>query len=124
MLNIQELLLVTEATLISNRAGGYDGCPKISTQEETKAWKKLLMLFIQRDHFILSILVLGRVGYPSLLKHRKLDYLAPSPIYENEKHQNRQKKPDYHYVKLLNKKFMILFIMIILLLLKCYCCGI
>ena len=46
-------LLVTEATLISNRAGGYDGCPKISTQEETKAWKKLLMLFIQRDHFYL-----------------------------------------------------------------------
>ena len=76
------------------------------------------MLFIQRDHFILSILVLGRVGYPSLLKHRKLDYLAPSPIYENENIKNRQKKPDYHYVKLLNKKFMILFIMIILLLLK------
>ena len=66
----------------------------------------------------MSILVLGRVGYPSLLKHRKLDYLAPSPIYENEKHQKQAEKPDYHYVKLLNKKFMILFIMIILLLLK------
>ena len=50
------------------------------------------MLFIQRDHFILSILVLGRVGYPSLLKHRKLDYLAPSPIYENEKHQKQAEK--------------------------------
>ena len=86
-------LLVTEATLISNRAGGYDGCPKISTQEETKAWKKVVDAVHSKGSFLsCQFWFLGRVGYPSLLKHRKLDYLAPSPIYENEKHQKQAEK--------------------------------
>ena len=32
-------LLVTEATLISNRAGGYDGCPKFPLKKKLKLGK-------------------------------------------------------------------------------------
>jgi NADPH2 dehydrogenase len=78
-------LLVTEATLVSDRAGGYDGCPKISTKQETKAWKKVVDAVHSKGSFLsCQFWFLGRVGIPSLLKLRGLDYIAPSPIYESE----------------------------------------
>ncbi|KAG7665599.1 uncharacterized protein J8A68_000805 [[Candida] subhashii] len=78
-------LLVTEATLISDRAGGYDGCPKISTAEEVRGWKKIVDSVHERGSLLsCQLWFLGRVGFPHILKSRGLDLLAPSAIYEDD----------------------------------------
>lgn len=86
-------LLVSEATLISDRAGGYDGCPKISTKQETKAWKKVTDAVHAKGSFIsCQFWFLGRVGFPGILKLRGLDYIAPSVIYDDEIHKKQAEK--------------------------------
>ncbi|EGW30367.1 uncharacterized protein SPAPADRAFT_63219 [Spathaspora passalidarum NRRL Y-27907] len=78
-------LLITEATLVSDRAGGYEGVPKISTKEEVDGWKKITDKVHERGSFIsCQFWFLGRVADPKVLKERGLDMIAPSAIYPSE----------------------------------------
>ncbi|EMG50353.1 hypothetical protein G210_4605 [Candida maltosa Xu316] len=88
-------LLVTEATLVSPRSGGYEGCPKISTEEEVKSWKKVVdAVHAQKSFISCQFWFLGRVAIPKILKSRGLDYIAPSPIYDDDFHKKAAVKYD------------------------------
>ena len=82
-------LLVTEATYVSPQGGGYDGVPGIYTDEQTKAWKKVVDGVHAKKSFIsLQAWFLGRVADPRVLKKEGQKYVSVSPIYPDE----RQKK--------------------------------
>ncbi|RLV96702.1 putative NADPH dehydrogenase [Spathaspora sp. JA1] len=86
-------LLITEATLVSERSGGYEGVPKISTREEVDGWKKIINKVHERGSLIsCQFWFLGRVADPKVLKARGLDMLAPSPVHESPESQARAEK--------------------------------
>ncbi|CAI5760672.1 unnamed protein product [Candida verbasci] len=88
-------LLVTEATFVSDRLSGYDGAPKISTPEETQAWKKIINAVHSQHSFIsCQFWALGRVAIAKNLKQKGLDYIAPSAIYESDYTKNGAIKYD------------------------------
>ncbi|KAG1732872.1 uncharacterized protein EDB91DRAFT_658608 [Suillus paluster] len=61
-------LLVSEATLISQAAGGMDFVPGIYTQEQVEGWKKVTDAVHENGSFIFCQLwALGRVAFPDVL---------------------------------------------------------
>ncbi|KAI5963059.1 uncharacterized protein KGF55_002851 [Candida pseudojiufengensis] len=88
-------LLVTEATYVSRAAGGYDDVPAISTEEETKAWKKIVDAVHAKKSFIsLQAWFLGRVADPRVLKKEGQKYVAPSAIYPDSKSEHLSAKAE------------------------------
>ncbi|KAI5956836.1 hypothetical protein KGF54_000454 [Candida jiufengensis] len=86
-------LLVTEATFVSRGAGGYDGIPAIATEEETKAWKKIVDAVHAKKSFIsLQAWFLGRVADARILKKEGQKYVAPSVIYPDGRTKHLSEK--------------------------------
>ncbi|KAF8147835.1 hypothetical protein B0H34DRAFT_758987 [Crassisporium funariophilum] len=74
-------LLITEATFIAARAGGYDNVPGIWNKDQIKAWRQITDSVHANGSFIyLQLWALGRAAYPAVLEAEGLPYVAPSPI--------------------------------------------
>ncbi|KAJ7183003.1 hypothetical protein C8R43DRAFT_1101213 [Mycena crocata] len=76
-------LLITEATFIAPRAGGYDNVPGIWSEEQIVAWKEITDAVHAKGSFIyLQLWALGRAARPSDLKDEdpSLPYVSASDI--------------------------------------------
>ncbi|SJL17669.1 related to NADPH2 dehydrogenase chain OYE2 [Armillaria ostoyae] len=76
-------LLITEATLITQKAGVFRNIPGIWTQEQIDAWKEITDAVHAKGSFIFCQLWgQGRAAYASDLKHEdaSLEFVAPSAI--------------------------------------------
>ncbi|KAI0075622.1 NADH:flavin oxidoreductase/NADH oxidase [Panus rudis PR-1116 ss-1] len=74
-------LLITEATFIAARAGGYDNVPAIETPEQVAAWKKVTDAVHEQKSFIFNQLwALGRAAIAANLKRDGFPYIAASDI--------------------------------------------
>ncbi|CEL54788.1 Festuclavine dehydrogenase subunit FgaOx3 OS=Neosartorya fumigata (strain ATCC MYA-4609 / Af293 / CBS 101355 / FGSC A1100) GN=fgaOx3 PE=3 SV=1 [Rhizoctonia solani AG-1 IB] len=74
-------LLVTEGTLISPEAGGYDRVPGIWSDEQIAAWKKVTDAVHERHSYIyLQLWALGRAADPNVLVREGLPFVSASPI--------------------------------------------
>ncbi len=78
-------LLITEATFISAKAGGYPNVPGIWSQEQIKAWKEVVDNVHQAGSFIyLQLWALGRTANPQVKeKEGTGDLVSSSAIPEN-----------------------------------------
>ncbi|EPY53074.1 NADH:flavin oxidoreductase/NADH oxidase [Schizosaccharomyces cryophilus OY26] len=78
-------LLISEATLISLRAGLYPNIPGIWNDKHVQGWKKITDAVHARGSYMACQLwSAGRVGSPELLKKHGLDLISPSALYESE----------------------------------------
>jgi len=74
-------LLITEATFIDARAGGYDNVPGIWNNEQIAAWKQVTDAVHAKGSFIyLQLWALGRTANAAVLESEGLPYVAPSAI--------------------------------------------
>ncbi|TFK37193.1 hypothetical protein BDQ12DRAFT_699175 [Crucibulum laeve] len=74
-------LLITEATFIAARAGGYDNVPGIWSDEQIEAWKEIVAGVHEAGSFIyLQLWAQGRGALEPTLVEDGLPYVAPSPI--------------------------------------------
>ncbi|KAG1793763.1 uncharacterized protein BJ212DRAFT_1414587 [Suillus subaureus] len=75
-------LLVTEATFISQKAGGYDNVPGIYTDAHVEEWKKVTEAVHEKGSFIfLQLWALGRAAETAVLaKENNSPYVSASPI--------------------------------------------
>ncbi|KAG2743968.1 NADH:flavin oxidoreductase/NADH oxidase [Suillus brevipes Sb2] len=75
-------LLVTEATFISQKAGGYDNVPGIYTDVHVEGWKKVTEAVHEKGSFIfLQLWALGRAAQTEVLaKENNSPYVSASPI--------------------------------------------
>ncbi|KAI0076949.1 FMN-linked oxidoreductase [Panus rudis PR-1116 ss-1] len=75
------ILLISEATFISARAGGFDNVPALETAEQLAGWKKVTQAVHQNKSFIFAQLwALGREADPSVLARDGFPHIAPSDI--------------------------------------------
>jgi NADPH2 dehydrogenase len=75
-------LLISEATFISQAAGGRDFVPGIYTQEHVEGWKKVTDAVHEKGSFIFCQLwALGRAAVPDVLaKENNSPHVSASPI--------------------------------------------
>ncbi|KAG0697557.1 hypothetical protein DFH29DRAFT_878615 [Suillus ampliporus] len=80
--SIPGTLLVTEATYISQAAGGMNFVPGIYTQEQVEGWKKVTDAVHEKGSFIFCQLwALGRAAFPeNLAKENNSPFVSASPI--------------------------------------------
>ncbi|OJA14292.1 hypothetical protein AZE42_10488 [Rhizopogon vesiculosus] len=75
-------LLITEATFISQNAGGSDNVPGIYSDAHVEGWKKITDAVHEKGSFIyLQLWALGRSAKPAVLaKENNSPYVSASPI--------------------------------------------
>ncbi|TFK37222.1 NADH:flavin oxidoreductase/NADH oxidase [Crucibulum laeve] len=74
-------LLITEATFIAARAGGYDNVPGIWSDEQIEAWKEVVDgVHAAGSYIYLQLWAHGRAAQEPILTEDGLSYVAPSPI--------------------------------------------
>ncbi|CAL1711075.1 unnamed protein product [Somion occarium] len=74
-------LLISEATFIHRRAGGFTNVPALETEEQLAAWKKVTDAVHEKKSYIFSQLwALGRAAEPDVLESEGLPYVAASDI--------------------------------------------
>lgn len=74
-------LLVTEATVISPRHGGYPNVPGIYTDEQITAWKEVTKAVHEKGSYIyLQLWALGRAANPSFLQQHGMNLVSSSDI--------------------------------------------
>ena len=77
-------LIITEATFISPRGGGYPNVPGIWNKEQIAAWKKVTDAVHAKGSFIfLQLWALGRTASPAIVKSETGDenaFMAPSAL--------------------------------------------
>lgn len=74
-------LIITEATPISARAGGYNNVPGIYTDAQIKAWKGVVDAVHAKGGVIyMQLWALGRAADPSVLKKDGYDFCSSSDI--------------------------------------------
>jgi NADPH2 dehydrogenase len=77
--------LITEATFISPRAGGYPNVPGIYNQEQIKAWKEITdVVHAKKSSIWVQLWALGRVANPDILKADGYKLLSSSATPEAE----------------------------------------
>ncbi|KAJ5551487.1 Aldolase-type TIM barrel [Penicillium sp. DV-2018c] len=68
-------LLITEATLITARAGGYPNVPGIYTDAQITAWKEITdAVHAKGSHIYMQLWALGRVANPDVLASKDSSY--------------------------------------------------
>ncbi|CCH45100.1 NADPH dehydrogenase 3 [Wickerhamomyces ciferrii] len=78
-------LLTTEATFISEEAGGYPNVPGLWSDTQTKAWKKIVdSVHSKGALFNAQLWNLGRQADPEYLSTQKLPYISASDIYMDD----------------------------------------
>ncbi|KAF7798995.1 hypothetical protein EIP86_010224 [Pleurotus ostreatoroseus] len=76
-------LLITEATFVSQRAGGWPNIPGIWNEDQVKAWQKVVdAVHAKGSYIFLQLWALGRTADPDTLKAEdpNMPYVAPSAI--------------------------------------------
>jgi NADPH2 dehydrogenase len=75
-------LLISEATYISQAAGGMDFVPGIYTQDHVEGWRKVTDAVHEKGSFIFCQLwALGRAAFPDvLLKENNSPFVSASPV--------------------------------------------
>ena len=74
-------LIVTEATIVSPRAGGYPNVPGIYTEEQIAAWRGVVDAVHAKGSYIyLQLWALGRVAMPDVLKQDGCDMVSSSAV--------------------------------------------
>ncbi|KAL5366593.1 hypothetical protein BJX96DRAFT_182847 [Aspergillus floccosus] len=74
-------LLITEATIISPRHGGYRNVPGIYTDEQIAAWKEVTQAVHDKGSYIyLQLWALGRAANPSFLDQQGLSLVSSSDV--------------------------------------------
>ncbi|KAJ6021786.1 Aldolase-type TIM barrel [Penicillium herquei] len=77
-------LLITEATLISPRAGGYNNVPGIWNDAQIAGWKEVTDAVHAKGSYIyMQLWNLGRVAVPDVLKADGFDLVSSSATPEN-----------------------------------------
>ncbi|KIW80307.1 hypothetical protein Z517_06922 [Fonsecaea pedrosoi CBS 271.37] len=73
-------LLISEATIISQRAGGYDNVPGIYTPEQIAAWKRVTdAVHAKGSHIYLQLWALGRTADPKSAAAQGIELVSSSP---------------------------------------------
>lgn len=81
-------LLITEATLISPRAGGYNNVPGIWNEAQITGWKEVTDAVHAKGSYIyMQLWALGRVAMPDVLKAQNLDVVSSSDIPTDQNSQ-------------------------------------
>jgi NADPH2 dehydrogenase len=80
--SVQGTLLVSEATIISQAAGGMDFLPGIYTQQQVEGWKRVTDAVHEKGSFIFcQLCALGRLAFPDVLfKEDNSPLVSASPI--------------------------------------------
>ncbi|KAJ7656308.1 hypothetical protein DFH06DRAFT_1091202 [Mycena polygramma] len=74
-------LLISEATFIAPRAGGYNNIPGIWSEEQIAAWKKVTdAVHAKGSYIILQMWALGRAAEASTLEAEGLPYVSASDV--------------------------------------------
>ncbi|CAL1694337.1 unnamed protein product [Somion occarium] len=74
-------LLISEATLIHPRAGGFSNVAALETEEQLAAWKKVTYAVHEKKSYIFSQLwAPGRAANPDILESEGFPYVAASDI--------------------------------------------
>ncbi|KAK7685000.1 hypothetical protein QCA50_011835 [Cerrena zonata] len=74
-------LLITEATFIAGKAGGYAHVPGVWSKEQNDAWKKVTDAVHEKGSFLYAQLwSLGRAAAPEVLQQEGFDYTGASDI--------------------------------------------
>ncbi|KAA1472761.1 FMN-linked oxidoreductase [Dentipellis sp. KUC8613] len=74
-------MLITEATIIHPKAGGFSHAPAIYSDEQIAAWKKIVDAVHAKGSFIvLQLWALGRAAYPAVLEAEGNPYVSASPV--------------------------------------------
>ncbi|KAK0227617.1 FMN-linked oxidoreductase [Armillaria fumosa] len=74
-------LLITEATLIAEQAGGFDHVPGIWNQDQIDAWKEITNSVHAKGSYIYCQLwALGRAANPKVLASKGFSYVSASDI--------------------------------------------
>lgn len=77
-------LLITEATVVSPRAGGYENVPGLWNDSQVAGWKEVTDAVHANGSFIFAQLwALGRVAKPAKLAKENFDVISASDIPEN-----------------------------------------
>ncbi|KAF4832287.1 Chanoclavine-I aldehyde reductase fgaOx3 [Colletotrichum tropicale] len=77
--SVSGTLLVTEATFISEEAGGYLNVPGIWNQEQIDAWEKVTKAVHKKGSFIfLQLWALGRVAVPEVARAKGFEIISSS----------------------------------------------
>lgn len=72
-------LLISEATIISQEAGGYPNVPGIWNREQVDAWKRVTNAVHEKGSFIfLQLWALGRVAMPDIARAEGFDIISSS----------------------------------------------
>lgn len=78
-------LLITEATYITQKHGGYPNVPGIYNQEQIDAWKKVTDAVHDKGSFIyLQLWALGRVANKDFAKSKGLEVMSSSATQLND----------------------------------------
>ncbi|KAK7032513.1 hypothetical protein VNI00_013082 [Paramarasmius palmivorus] len=81
-------LLITEATFIASKAGGYPNIPGIWSDEQVKAWKEITdSVHSKKSYIYLQLWALGRAADPAHLKYENssFDFVSASNIKISER---------------------------------------
>ncbi|VEU21178.1 DEKNAAC102086 [Brettanomyces naardenensis] len=79
-------LLITEATFAAPGFGLYSHAPGIDDDRKVEAWRKIVEAVHSKGTFIsIQLWNLGRAADPKVLKEHGLPFVAPSPIYIDDK---------------------------------------
>lgn len=74
-------LIITEATVISKRLGGYDNVPGIYNQAQIESWRKVTDAVHAKGSFIfLQLWALGRVAEKAIVEKDGFDIISASDI--------------------------------------------
>ncbi|THH15010.1 hypothetical protein EUX98_g9528, partial [Antrodiella citrinella] len=74
-------LIVTEATFIAAKAGGYANVPAVENDAQIAAWKKITDAVHAKGSFIfVQLWALGRQANPQVLKEEGFEYIGVSDI--------------------------------------------
>lgn len=74
-------LLITEATVISPRHGGYTNVPGIWNKAQIEAWKEVTRAVHDKGAYIfLQIWAMGRTANPQFMKQRGYDLVSASDV--------------------------------------------
>ncbi|KAL6941832.1 NADPH dehydrogenase [Hanseniaspora osmophila] len=79
-------LIITEATFMSEQAGGYPNVPGIWNDAQVAEWKKIVTKVHEQESFVfVQLWNLGRQASPAYLKSKNLQYLgATDNLYMDE----------------------------------------
>lgn len=72
-------MIITEATFISPRAGGYDNIPGIYNDDQIAMWREVTdAVHAKNSYIVLQLWALGRAADPSVLGHEQLPVVSSS----------------------------------------------